>query len=139
MNTKNTPAVAWEEDDVYGDDFGPERIATVADGFERGAAFDGLWIHVRSQALRSGRVTAVLSGVTVDLREAALGPDGATLHVQSALSGIHILVPAGWDVACDVDAICGGVGDYRAAASSAGPRPRLRIAGTVVAGGLSVR
>jgi hypothetical protein len=140
MQTRTT-ATDWDDDDYdcdY-DDFEPECVATVEDGFERGAALHGLWIHVQSQAFRSGRVTAVLSGVTVDLREAALSPEGATIHVQSALSGIHILVPPDWDVACDVDAVWGGVGAHRRAPRSAGPRPRLRIAGMVVAGGLSVR
>ena len=127
---------AWEEDE---DDLDLDRIATVEDGFERGAALHGLWVRVRSQELRAGRVTAVFSGVTVDLREAALSPEGATIHVQAALSGITFLVPAEWAVSCDLDAICSGVSDDRRAPSLAGPRPRLRIAGMVVAGGLSVR
>ena len=137
MHTRTTPTTGWEEEDD--DDFELERVATVDDGFERGAALHGLWLRVCSEELRSGRVTAVLSGVTVDLREATLSPEGATIHVQSALSGIEILVPPEWEVTWDVDAICGGLGDYRRASRSAGPRPRLRIAGMVVAGGLSVR
>ena len=137
MQTRATASSAWDED--YYDDFGPERVAMVEDGFERGAALDGLWIHVRSQEFRSGRVTAVVSGVTVDLREAALGPEGATIHVQSALSGIQLLVPAAWDVACDVDAIWSGVDENRRAPAGGAPRPRLRIVGMVVAGAISVR
>jgi predicted membrane protein len=137
MQTRVMANTDWEAED--GDDFEAERVATVEDGFERGAAFCGLWICVRSQQFRSGRVTAVLSGVTVDLREAALGPEGATIHVQSAGSGIDILVPPDWQVVCDVDAICGAVGEQRGSVGPAGTGPRLRIAGMVVAGGLSVR
>ena len=140
MQTQATADTDWAYDD--GEEFELKRVATVGDGFERGVGFDGLWIYVRSQALQSGRVTAVLSGVTVDLRDAVLGPEGATIHVQAALSGIHFLVPPGWDVACDVDAICSGVSDQRPETGSPrrpGPRPCLRIAGMVVAGGLSVR
>jgi len=121
------------------DDFEPEWVGIVEDGFERGAALSGLWIRVRSQEFRSGRVTAALSGVTIDLREAALSPEGATISVQSALSGIAILVPPDWEVVWDVDGICSGMGDQRRGPRSAEPRPRLRIAGMVVAGGLSVR
>lgn len=137
MQTRATADIGWDED--FCEDGEPERVATVEDGFERGAALSGLWIRVRSPEFRSGRVTAVLSGVTVDLRETALGPDGATIHVQAAGSGIDILVPPDWDVACDVDAICSGVGEQRGTPRSAGLRPRLRITGMVVAGGLSVR
>lgn len=137
MNTTATVATGWDEHDDEGSE--PDRVATVGDGFERGASFHGLWICVRSQELRSGRVTAVCSGVTIDLREAALSAEGATIYVQSALSGIDILVPPEWEVACDVDAIDSGVGEQRRAPRPSESRPRLRIAGTVVAGGLSVR
>ncbi|HSY41028.1 MAG TPA: LiaF domain-containing protein [Polyangia bacterium] len=135
MQTRTT---GWECDDDD-DDYEPECVTTVDDGFERGAALQSLWIHVRAREFRSGRVTAVLTGVTVDLREATLSPEGATIHVQSALSGIDILVPPDWDVAWDVGAIWSSVGEHRRAPRSAEPRPRLRIAGMVVAGGLSVR
>ena len=131
----------WDEEDEADDwdDREPECVAMVDDGFARASAFNGLWIHVRAQELRSGQVTALLAGVTVDLREAGLDPEGATLHVQGTLSGIDILVPPDWDIDCDVDAICSGVREQRRPTRSAEPRPRLRIRGTIVAGGLSVR
>lgn len=137
MHTRASAASGWEEDDD--DDFEAECVATVEDGFERGAALHGLWIHVQSQELRSGSVTAVLAGLTLDLREAALSPEGATIHVQAALSGIRILVPPSWAITWDVDAIWSGVSESRGVPQQQEPGPRLRIAGTVVAGGLSVR
>jgi hypothetical protein len=138
MHSKATALSGWEDDD--GDAFETERVvAVVEDGFERGVALDGMWLCVRSRELRSGSVTAVCSGVTVDLRGALLSPEGATIHVQSALSGIEVLVPADWEVACEVDAIWSGVSEQRPGASAAEARPRLRIVGMVVAGGLSVR
>ena len=133
----------WQEhDDDDGDQDLLERPApflTNEDHFERGAALDGLKIRVQSQAFRHGRVTAVLSGVTVDLRDATLSPEGATIHVQSALSGIDILVPQHWLVECAVDAVCGGIDGGRPPIASDRPAPRLRVTGTVVAGGLCVR
>lgn len=126
----------WFEEDEFEER--SEPFVTDADSFEHGAAFDGLKIRVRSRQFRGGRVTAVLSGVTLDLRDALLSPEGATISVQSALSGIDILVPRDWDVVCDVDAVCGGI-DGNRPSSSAGRGPRLRVTGTVVAGGLCVR
>jgi predicted membrane protein len=117
----------------------PESISTDADSFQRGTALDDLNIRVRSRAFRGGNLTAVMAGVTVDLREAALSPDGATIHVQSALSGIDILVPRDWTVDCEVDAVCGGVDGERFTPASGTTGPRLRLTGTVVAGGLCVR
>jgi predicted membrane protein len=126
------------DDDEF--DRPPEVHVTDADSFERGSACDGLAIHVSSQRFRSGRVTAVFSGVTVDLRDAVIAAEGATLSVQAALSSIDILVPADWRVVCEVDAVLGGVrGQRLAAAASATIGPCLRVTGTVVASGLSVR
>lgn len=128
----------FDDDDEF--DGPPELHVTDADHFERGAACSGLAIHVSSQKFRGGRVTAVFSGVTVDLRDAKIGPDGATLSVQAALSGIDILVPSDWQVICEVDAVMGGVSGrrlWRSSNETAGPR--LRVTGTVVAGGLTVR
>lgn len=121
------------------EDTRPEPICTDQDTFERGVALDELDIRVRSRAFRGGRLTAVMSGVTVDLREATLGPDGATITMQSALSDIEILVPGDWDVVCDVAAVFAGVDGRRFPPSSAEPCPRLRLTGMVVAGGVCIR
>lgn len=113
-----------------------EPILTDDDTFDRGVVLDGLKIRVKSQQFKSGRVTGVLAGITVDLRQAGLSAEGATINVQSALSGIDILVPDDWDVVCDIDAVFGGV-DGGLPRTRSGPR--LRVTGTVVAGGLYVR
>ncbi|MDF3065656.1 MAG: hypothetical protein K0R38_1257 [Polyangiaceae bacterium] len=118
-----------------------ELVSTEDDSFERGAALDDLDLHIRSRTFRGGSLTAVMCGVTVDLREAALSPDGATIHVQSALSGIDIIVPHDWDVVCEVGTVWAGVHGERFPPPSRGPgaTPRLRVTGMVVAGGLCVR
>jgi predicted membrane protein len=134
---ERTTELDFDDDEFDGP---PEIHLTDADSFERGAACGGLAIHVSSQRFRSGRVTAVFSGVTVDLREAVLAAEGATLSVQAALSSIDILVPADWRVVCEVDAVLGGVrGQRLGAAASVTTAPCLRVTGTVVASGLSVR
>ena len=117
----------------------PLAISTDEDSFERASSLADLDIRVRSRQFREGRVTAVMSGVTLDLREAALSPDGATINVQSALSDIEILVPSDWNVACDVGAVFGGVGGERFPPPASEQSPRLRLTGMVVAGGLCVR
>ena len=114
-------------------------VSTDEDSFDRAAALDDLNLRVQSRKFRGGTLTAVMSGVTVDLREAALSPDGATISVQSALSGIHILVPHDWDVVCDVGLVWGEVeGERFPPPPVSKPGPRLRVTGTVVGGGLRV-
>ncbi len=114
-------------------------MTTDEDSFVHGAALDDVSFRVRSRQFRGGTLTAVMCGVTVDLREAALGPDGATISVQSAMSGIHILVPRDWDVVCDVETVWAGVDGERFPPPERERRPRLRLTGMVVAGGLCVR
>ncbi|RYZ09850.1 MAG: hypothetical protein EOO73_02930 [Myxococcales bacterium] len=116
-----------------------QLVSTEEDSFERGAALDDLDLRVRSRTFRGGSLTAVMCGVTVDLREASLSPDGATISVQSALSGIDILVPRDWEVVCDVGTVWAGVHGERLPPPSGSRAPRLRVTGMVVAGGLCVR
>jgi hypothetical protein len=117
----------------------PEPICTDQDSFERGAALDELDLRVRSRRFSVGRLTAVMSGVTLDLREATLGPDGATISVQAALSDIDILVPSDWDVVCDLGTVFARVDGRRFPPPSAQRGPRLRLTGMVVAGGVCIR
>lgn len=114
-------------------------VYTDEDSFERGATLAGLKLSVQSQRFRKGHITAVMAGVMLDLRDAALSPEGATISVQSALSGIDILVPPSWDVVCDVDSVWGGVNGSRVPDRRALGGPRLTVKGMVVAGGLRVR
>lgn len=114
-------------------------MSTNEDSFERGAALDDLSIQVLSQRFRGGTLTAVMCGVTVDLRRAVLAPEGATISVQSALSGIDILVPHDWAVSCDVQTAWGGIDSERFPPPESERAPRLRLTGMVVAGGLCVR
>lgn len=124
--------------------FGSESIMPVLvsedeDSFERGVALDDLDIRVQSREFRSGTLTAVMGDVTVDLREAALSPEGATISVQSALSGICIVVPHDWDVDLEIEAVFSGLQGERLPPAAREQRPRLRLRGTIVAGGLCVR
>jgi hypothetical protein len=115
-------------------------ICTDEDSFERAAALDDLILCIQSHGFRGGTLTAVMSGVTVDLRDAALSPEGATIRVQSALSGIHILVPRDWEVVCEVGMVWGEIEGERFAEPPANERrPRLRVTGMVVGGGLCVK
>jgi hypothetical protein len=130
---------AEDFDEFFDDDERPEPLTTSDDSFEHGATLDGLRLRVLSKQFRGGRLTAVLSGVTLDLREAELSPEGATIHVESTLSGIEILAPSGWRVSCDVDSVMSGVDGGHTRTREAATGPHLRVEGVVVAGGLCVR
>jgi predicted membrane protein len=112
-------------------------VSVEQDSFDRGAVMEDLELRVQSRTFRGGSLTAVMCSVTLDLREAALAPDGATFSVQSALTGLDILVPRDWDVVCDVGAVWASV--HRERFPPPPGAPQLRLTGMVVAGGLRVR
>jgi len=130
---------AEDFDEFFDDDERPEPIITHDDSFDHETTLNGLRLRVLSKQFRGGRLTAVLSGVTLDLRDAELSPEGATIDVDSTLSGIEILAPRGWRVSCDVDAVMSGVDGGYTRTQSATSGPHLRVKGSIVAGGLCVR
>jgi hypothetical protein len=113
-----------------------QTLSTDADTFERFATLAGLKLQVRSKDFRGGRLNTLLSGVTLDLRNAELSREGATIDLQSALSGVEILVPRDWDVVCNLEGVLAGV-DSSSRPLQTGPI--LRVIGSVVAGAVSVR
>lgn len=88
--------------------------------------------------LRGGFATAAFGGVTLDLRQAHLGPSGATLNVSALCGGIEMLVPHGWRVVMTGTPIFGGF-DNKADAAPAADAPTLRLDASVLAAGRSRR
>lgn len=94
--------------------------------------------------LQRASLTSVLGGCHLDLRQAP-GPDGANpvVDVFAVLGGHEIVVPPGWHVVLDVVTILAGAEDKRlptigGAVADAGA-PTLRVRGTLVFGGLTIK
>lgn len=65
-------------------------------------------------ALRGGKVTSVLGGVDLDLRNASLEPgQTAIIDVFNLLGGTDIKVPENWLVSLETVTVLGGVSDER--------------------------
>lgn len=115
---------------------------------------------------RRGRITAVMGGVDMNMRNATLAPgETAVLDVFAMWGGANIRMPETWDVSIEATTVAGGINDQRRggdadappaveppagadqaaapdAAASAAPAlapPRLIITGTVVMGGVNLR
>jgi hypothetical protein len=73
----------------------------------------------------------------LDLRDAVLAPEGATLRVRAVFGGGQILVPADWHVVIRVRGM-GGIGDTRPAKGYKAGAPELVIEGMAIAGGFAV-
>ncbi len=108
-----------------------------ADEFSASAIFGPLAYTSTAKALRSGQLVCWYGGGVLDLRNATLAPEGATLRVRAIFGGGQILVPAGWRVVTSVRGL-GGISDTRPPQGRAADAPELTIEGMVVAGGFAV-
>jgi hypothetical protein len=108
-----------------------------ADEITAVAIFGPLAFHSTSSAFRGGEVECWYGGGVIDLRDATLAPEGATLRIRAIFGGGQILVPASWKVVSRVTGL-GGVQDIRSAQGHAAIDPELVIEGMLVAGGFAV-
>lgn len=101
------------------------------------AVFGGHEVASRSTAFKGGSATAVFGGVTIDLRNAQLDPEGARLDVTALLGGVEILVPKGWRVTTSGTPILGGIDNKTAGEAAEGPE--LRIDALTILGGTDIK
>ena len=104
------------------------------------AMFGGTEVTNRSERFRGGTLTAVFGGVTLDLREAGIPSDGATLSVTALFGGVDVIVPKGWRVNVQGTPIFSGFEDNTQSNGPAGPDgPQLAIDVLALFGGLDVK
>ena len=108
-----------------------------ADEITAVAIFGPLAFHSTSQAFRGGEVECWYGGGVIDLRDAQLAPEGATLRVRAIFGGGQIVVPPSWKVVSRMTGL-GGIQDIRPTQGHAAIDPELVIEGTLVAGGFAV-
>ena len=101
------------------------------------AIFGPLEFHSTSRNFRGGRLECWYGGGVLDLRDATLAPEGATLQVRAVFGGGQILVPSDWKVVSTVQGM-GGLQDIRDAKGYAADAPELVIEGVLIAGGFAV-
>jgi len=113
--------------------------AVTADDLNASVVLGGINRVITSQSFRGGRASAVLGGLDIDLRDAALDKGQATIDVNVFMGGIDIKVPRNWKAVVDVSPVLGGVENKTASLPDAEARATLFVRGTVVMGGLEVK
>ncbi|MBY0492000.1 MAG: DUF1707 domain-containing protein [Gemmatimonadaceae bacterium] len=110
----------------------PERGVAMAimGGFER----KGPWVVPRHL-----KITAVMGGGELDLREAKLSPGVTEIEIFSLMGGVEISVPAGVRVECVGMALMGGFSVHGGDLNDDPNAPVLRISGFCVMAGVEVR
>jgi len=116
----------------------PPRPERTADEIDLVAVMDGAELVSSAASFRGGRVISWYAGVDLDLREATLDPDGASLEVRTVFAGTRVVVAPGVPVRVTGPAIFGGVMNSTGAPDPTPQTPGLEISGFTLFGGLQV-
>ena len=126
---KPTPSLSGEED--------PRTTLNEA------VVFGGLERRMTSQDFQGGDVTAIFGGVELDLTEANIVANEATLAITTIFGGVELRIPPNWQVAFRGAPIFGGIEDKTRTSRVAEPANSnlkvLVITGAVIFGGLEIK
>jgi len=101
------------------------------------AIFGPLAFHSTAQQFRGGSLDCWYGGGVLDLRDAVLAPEGATLRVRAIFGGGQVIAPADWKVMTSIRGM-GGISDARPPMGHEADAPELVIEGVVFAGGFAL-
>jgi hypothetical protein len=105
--------------------------------FSEFAVWSGKVRKNASPAFRRADLTAVMGGIEVDLRGAAVANGEAVIDVFTWWGGIEITVPPDWAVSNQVTAIMGGADDSSTGRQDA--KHRLIVRGVCIMGGVEIK
>ena len=94
--------------------------------------------------LKGGRVTAIMGGGTIDLREADIKEEGVIIETVSIMGGIEIIVPRNWIITVQGAPLLGGFDNKTTSPTngiSGGEKSikKLLIKSTVIMGGIEIK
>jgi hypothetical protein len=116
--------------------FGDSKVSTTSDQTDLFAAFSGNNSRNASKDYRGGKLTAIMGGIELDLREAHI-KDKAVLDIFTAMGGVEIKVPETWNVQAGGLPILGGW-ENKAKPAKEGA-PTLVVRGTAIMGGVEIK
>ena len=107
------------------------------------AIFGGVERRITTQDFQGGSINAIFGGVELDLSEANMQMNEATLDINAIFGGVEIRVPDTWQVVSRGAPIFGGYVDKtrirRTDASADSPRKMLVLTGAAIFGGVEIK
>ena len=103
------------------------------------ALFSGFKRRFESEKFRGGKATALFGGMEIDLTQAKLADNQASIELTAICGGIDLFVPREWKVVVDSNAILGGVDDKHNPALAAPVRPTLYVRANAILGGIDIK
>lgn len=105
--------------------------------------FGGLERRMTTPDFQGGDITAIFGGIELDLTEANMQANEATLAITAIFGGVEVRVPPTWQVAFRGAPIFGGIEDKTRSARVDDPASTnlktLVITGAVIFGGLEIK
>jgi predicted membrane protein len=123
----NAPALDGRSDGSPSD--GQTRIFALLSGSER---------RTFTLPMKDAEVISIMSGVKLDLTNAVIDGERATLHVTAIMGGIEIFAPSEWSIVSEVTPILGAYVDKRRPTATPVTKT-LFIDGLVLMGGIEVK
>lgn len=102
------------------------------------AVMSGTELRPVSRPFRGADLSAVMAGIKIDLADARMEGDVATIEVFAFWGGMEIYVPPDWTVTSKVATLMGGFVDKRRPTSTV-PTKTLIITGFIVMSGIEVK
>lgn len=110
-----------------------------SDSIVRGMAILGGFSRKNSsKQFLGGELTAIMGGCELDLRNAVIESEEATIEIFAFWGGVVIRIPEEWTVVVKVVPVMGGVEDTSLPPKT-GPVKRLNITGFAVMGGAEIK
>jgi hypothetical protein len=103
------------------------------------AVFGGVERHISAQDFHGAQCTAVFGACKIDLRDAQMQGNEATLETYAVFGGVEIRIPEDWEVVNRSTAIFGGIGDQRRHAPTGPDTKTLILEGAAVFGGVQIK
>lgn len=92
-----------------------------------------------SQHLQGGKITAIMGGGSIDLREAQFDGESIEIDVFAFWGGFDITVPKDWQVNIQATPILGGVENKTRPLLEKTPLKKLIVRGSIIMGGVEVK
>ena len=118
--------------------FNREQKQQLEEDFFDISAFLGSAEHVYDRKeFKGGRISAVLGGVVVDLRDAEMAEESAILHVSGFMAGIEVHVPHTWKVTVNSSSFMGAIDNKTKTTGNA--EKELIIKGSAFMAGVEIK
>ncbi|MGO1468815.1 MAG: LiaF transmembrane domain-containing protein [Tissierella sp.] len=117
---------------------GMSARVSLEDRIDEFVILSGMEINIGSQEFKGGKITAIMGGVELDLRDAKLHNNKATININTVMGGAEIHIPETWKVEHSGTPILGGFSSKKRVKIDSNS-PVLKINYTLIMGGIEVK